>query len=416
VRSNKGFSGNVQRDTRAFLLIVGLACFAAATAVSLGAVAAPSRDEARPSAPRILGPRRTTDRTPTFRFVSHEAGLPTRSLSFSCAIDRKRLHRCPSRYTPRLALGRHTLRVRAVDPSGRTSRTSSARVSVVRPLPHADQTIRVGAAPFNVAEGFGSVWVAVSSELVRLDPARGAVVARIELGSRPWGVATGGGGVWVANQTDGTVTRVDPTTNAIVWRVRLDEAPGWIASPVGVAIGGGSVWAADYVSDKIWRLDPATGAILGVAHVGDEHEFVGFGEGGVWVPSEDGTVGRLDPASGTVTTLIAAGSDADFLGFSPGSVWVTNYRSEYLWRIDPATGAVAAKLRIGPGQQGVAFDGSSLWVAMYDRAEVLRIDPTTGHVQLRVRVGVKPRGLVVSAGSVWVANATSGTVSRIRVP
>jgi streptogramin lyase len=416
VRSNKGFSRNVQEGTRTFLLIVGLACFAAATSVSLGAVAAPSRNEARPAAPHILGPRRTTDRTPTFRFVSHEAGLGTRSLGFRCAIDRERLHRCPSRYTARLALGRHTLRVRAVDPSGRTSRTSSARVSVVRPPPQADQTIRVGAGPFNVAEGYGSVWVAVSGGLVRLDPASGAVVARIDLGNRPWGVTTGGGGVWVANQTDGTVTRVDPTTNAIVWRVRLDEAPGWMASPVGVAVGGGSVWAADYVSDKIWRLDPATGAILGLAHVGDEHEFVGFGEGGVWVPSEDGTVGRLDPASGTVTTLIAAGADADFLGFSPGSVWVSNYRSEFLWRIDPTTGTVAAKLRIGTGQQGVAFDGSSLWVAMYDSAEALRIDPTTGRVQRRVRVGGKPRGLVVSAGSVWVANSTSGTVSRIRVP
>jgi virginiamycin B lyase len=384
--------------------------------VSLGAVAAPSRDEARPAAPRILGPRRTTDRTPTFRFVSHEAGLRTRSLRFRCAIDRKGLHHCPSRYTPRLALGRHTLRVRAVDPSGRTSRTSSARVSVVRPLPHADQTIRVGVAPYNVAEGFGSVWVAFSGGLVRLDPASGVVVARIDLGGGPWGVATGGGGVWVGNESDGRVTRVDPTTNAIVWRVRLDEAPGSPASPVGVAFGGGSVWAADNASDKIWRLDPATGAILGVAHVGDQHEFVGFGEGGVWVPSEDGTVGRLDPASGTVTNVIAAGSDADFLGFSPGSVWVTNYRSEFLWRIDPATRAVAAKLRIGPGQQGVAFDGSSLWVAMYDSAEVLRIDPTTGRVQRRVRVGKKPRGLVVSAGSVWVSNSASGTVSRIRVP
>ena len=186
-----------------------------------------------------------------------------------------------------------------------------------------------------MAEGFGSVWVSVSRGLVRVDAASGAVVARIDLGGRPWGVATGGGGVWVANEDDGTVTRVDPITNAIVWRVRLDEAPGLIASPVGVAIGGGSVWAADNASDKIWRLDPATGAILGVAHVGDAHEFVGFGEGGVWVSSEDGTVGRLDPASGTVTNVIAAGDDADFLGFSPGSVWVTNYRSEFLWRIDP---------------------------------------------------------------------------------
>jgi virginiamycin B lyase len=289
-------------------------------------------------------------------------------------------------------------------------------VSVVRPIPHADQTIRVGQAPYNMAAGFGSVWVTVNRGLVRVDPATGAVVARIQIDGRPWGVAVGEDAVWVGNLTNGTVARVDPATNTVVWRVTLNLSLGE-ASPVGVAAGAGSVWAADNSSDLIWRLDPATGAILNTAHVGDAHEFVGFGEGAVWVSSEDGTVGKLDPATGTVTRSIAAGADADFLGFSPGSVWVTNYRTEFLWRIDPATGAVAAKLKIGGGgAQGVAFDGSSLWVAMYGPGELRRVDPTTGRVQGRVRVGDKPRGVVVAAGSVWVANSTSGTVSRIRLP
>jgi outer membrane protein assembly factor BamB len=369
---------------------------------------------AKPTPPRIVGPRRTTDRTPTFRFTSREPGLPARAIRFRCSIDRKRLHGCPRRYTPALRLGRHTLRVRAVDPKGRTSLTSLAHVSVVPSLPHADQTIRVGKEPYNIAAGFGSVWVAVEGELVRLDPATGKVVARIAVGGRPWGVAVGEGAVWVGNWSDGTVARIDPATNTVSWRATLSNGLG-VASPVGVAAGG-SVWAADNSSDAVWRLDPATGAVLSVAHVGDAHEFAGFGEGGVWVSSENGTVGRLDPATGVVAKLIPAGADADFLGFSPGAVWVTNYGSEFLWRIDPATGAVAAKVRIGAGAQGVGFDGSALWVAMYGAGRALRIDPVTGKVLRRVVVGGKPRGLAIAAGSVWVANATSGTVSRIRVP
>jgi streptogramin lyase len=385
------------------ILAVGLTLLAA------GAVA-------RPSAPRIVGPRHTTDRTPTFRFVSHEAGLRARAIRFRCAVDRKRLHRCPSPYTPGLRLGRHTLRVRAVDPRGRLSRVSIARVAVVRPIPHADQTIRVGDAPYNVAAGFGSVWVTVLGGLVRVDPATGAVVARIMVGGRPWGVAVGEGAVWVGNQYDGTVARVDPATNTVAWRVMLTTSLGQ-ASPVGVAAGGGSVWAADRSSDTVWRLDPVTGRIRGVAHVGDAHEFVGIGEGGVWVSSEDGTVGEVNPVTGTLMRSIDAGHDADFLGFSPGSVWVTNYRTDFLWRIDPATGAVAAKLNIGTaGAQGVGFDGSSLWVALYNAGQAERVDPTNGRVQRRVVIGVKPRGLVIAGGSVWVANAASGTVSRIRVP
>jgi virginiamycin B lyase len=378
------------------VLVIGLTLLAA------GAAGAPS-------APRILGPRHTTDRTPTFRFVSQ------RAVRFRCAVDSKRLHRCRSRYTPRLRFGRHTLRVRAVDSKGRLSGTSVAHVIVARPVPHADQTIKVGKAPFNMAAGFGSVWVAVSGGLVRLDPATGAVVARISTGTRPWGVAVGEGAVWVGDWSDGTVTRVDPATNTVVWRVTVHTALGQ-GSPVGVAAGDGSVWAADNATGEIWRLSAANGAVLGTAELGDAHEFVGFGEGGVWVSSENGTVGQLDPASGTVIRTIAAGADADFLGFSPGAVWVTNYGSEFIWRIDPATGAVAAKLDIGDaGAQGVAFDGSSLWVALYNRGEALRIDPTNGHVQRLVAIGVKPRGLTIAGGSVWVANSISGTVSRIRL-
>ena len=411
-RGSSGLQVNIRRP-----LVLGLACFAVSGGVAAAAVLAPWQRWAGPAKPRILGPRRTTDRTPTFRFVSHEAGLSARALKFHCALDRKRLHRCPSRYTPRLGLGRHTLRVRAVDPRGRLSPRASARVSIVRPLPRADQTIRVGTDPYNVAEGYGAVWVTVSGGLVRLDPATGAVVARIDLsGGRPWGVATGGGAVWIAGYGDGTITRVDPTTNAIVWRVRVDQSPLPSSNPAGVAFGGGAVWAADKATDKIWRLDPATGEILNVVHVGDSHEFIGFGEGSAWVASEDGVVGRLDPASGNVTRLVSAGSDADFLGFSPGAVWVTNYRTDLLWRLDPVTGAVAAKFEIGTGAQGVAFDGSWLWVAMYKLGEVLRVGPNTGKVQRRVRIGVKPRGVAVAAGSVWVANSTSGTVSRIRIP
>jgi hypothetical protein len=56
----------------------------------------------------------TRDRTPTFRFASDEAGS-----TFQCKLDRKPYRRCRSPFTTkRLALGRHTFRVRARDASG----------------------------------------------------------------------------------------------------------------------------------------------------------------------------------------------------------------------------------------------------------------------------------------------------------
>jgi hypothetical protein len=63
---------------------------------------------------RHTPPRRTHDRTPSFRFSANEPGA-----SFQCRIDRQRFRRCTSPFTSkRLGLGPHTFRVRARDNLG----------------------------------------------------------------------------------------------------------------------------------------------------------------------------------------------------------------------------------------------------------------------------------------------------------
>jgi hypothetical protein len=58
--------------------------------------------------------KRTHDRTPTFRFGSDEDRA-----TFQCKVDHKAFRSCRSPFTTqRLALGRHTFRVRAKDSSG----------------------------------------------------------------------------------------------------------------------------------------------------------------------------------------------------------------------------------------------------------------------------------------------------------
>jgi len=60
-------------------------------------------------------PKRTHDRTPTFRFTSSEAGS-----TFQCKLDGKPYRRCHSPFTTRrLSLGPHVFRVRARDASGK---------------------------------------------------------------------------------------------------------------------------------------------------------------------------------------------------------------------------------------------------------------------------------------------------------
>ena len=52
--------------------------------------------------------------------------------------------------------------------------------------------------------------------LQRIDPKTNKLVATIGgVGSNPSAIAVGAGSVWVGSQDDGTVSRVDPKTNAV---------------------------------------------------------------------------------------------------------------------------------------------------------------------------------------------------------
>jgi len=75
-------------------------------------------------------PKRTTDRTPSFRFTAGDA-----SATFQCRLDRKRFRRCRSPFTSRrLSFGPHRFQVRAVDSDGEIDPSpASYRFRVVRP-------------------------------------------------------------------------------------------------------------------------------------------------------------------------------------------------------------------------------------------------------------------------------------------
>jgi len=89
-------------------------------------------DYRRPTT-KVRGPRRTSDRTPSFRLDSNEAG------HFEYRIDRKgKFKRSKEKLTlGKLKPGKHTLEVRAVDRAGNRDRSASAlKFKVVRKNGH----------------------------------------------------------------------------------------------------------------------------------------------------------------------------------------------------------------------------------------------------------------------------------------
>src|SRR3979411_1444616 len=74
------------------------------------------------------------------------------------------------------------------------------------------QKIQIGGDADWLAIGFGSVWVAVAknNEVVRVDPVRNVVQARVSVDKEPcYGIGIGVDRVWVLNCQGKTLTRIN---------------------------------------------------------------------------------------------------------------------------------------------------------------------------------------------------------------
>ena len=113
-----------------------------------------------------------------------------------------------------------------------------------------------------------------------------------------------------------TISRIDPSTGAILATVDLGF------SPVDLAAGEGEVWLVDRAGDAVVRIDAATGRLGDRVTVGRAPERIAIGEGAVWVTSfRDGTVTRIDPTSLDVTSIPVGGTPTD-VAVGEGGVWV----------------------------------------------------------------------------------------------
>jgi peptide/nickel transport system substrate-binding protein len=81
--------------------------------------------------------------------------------------------------------------------------------------------------------------------------------------------------VWTANEQDGTVSRIDPTTD------RATTVPAGRA-PVAVAVARGAVWVAD-AAGAVRRLDPRTGSVSAEVRIGNPPAGLASVDGALWV-------------------------------------------------------------------------------------------------------------------------------------
>ena len=227
----------------------------------------------------------------------------------------------------------------------------------------------------------GSVWIpSAAEELVRFDPARGKVAARIPVqgsklafayldiwettrshqltridlrsnevvrsirvapGANNWDdeLAVGQAAVWVGVADNAMLIRVDPLTNAVVARI---TGFGSTDSGMPLAVDQNAVWALRFVGGQqtLFRVDPTTNEIVARIPVGKPNGTgpmgtVTVGGGYVWTGNWDRTISKVDPRTNHVVAIYELPDVPQNVTYGEGSVWVDSYDASKVWRIDP---------------------------------------------------------------------------------
>src|SRR5688572_27255930 len=160
-----------------------------------------------------------------------------------------------------------------------------------------------------------------------------AVVAKISAGGHPCGIAGAAGMVWVTDAERAELLRIDPATNEVVSRTKLD------ATPCELRFAFGSLWVVTQ-SGRIDRVDPATGAVVARIKVGLVSYDVAAGGGSIWITNREGqTVQRISPVTNRVVKTVRfprSGKPAG-IAWAAGAVWVGDDYGNAVYRLNPRT-------------------------------------------------------------------------------
>lgn len=282
------------------------------------------------------------------------------------------------------------------------------------------QKIHVGGDPDWLSIGFGSVWVSVpkTNEIVRVDPVRNTIQARIALtdDQEPcYGIGIGRIRVWVLNCQSQTLTRINPHANKVDLRIPVAIDP---AGEGGIAVSQNSVWFVsneDGRSSTLTQVNSHNGHIVRKIAVGKDSAVVKLGFGSVWVVSSgENKVYRVDPIHRKVMATIAVNAGPRFATVGAGSLWVLSQSDGSVSRIDPAKNKVSAVIRAQvPGAGGeICYGGGFIWVTM-NGTPVTRIDPARNRVVDQYGNYKNADAISFGFGSVWVSDHGKGDLWRM---
>jgi virginiamycin B lyase len=186
------------------------------------------------------------------------------------------------------------------------------------------ERIRIPAeACSGLASGFGSIWAPICGKkpaLVRIDAAKNAISTMLPIAPAgpEGGIAASDDSVWLVTDQNGTLVRIDPSTNSVRQKISI---PHGSYNPI---FSDGTVWVTGIEKNVLTSVDANSGKVLESISIGPKPRFLAAGGGSIWTLNQgDGTVSRVDEKGRKLVATIQVGIPgtggdidygADFIG------------------------------------------------------------------------------------------------------
>ena len=210
--------------------------------------------------------------------------------------------------------------------------------------------------PQNLAIGMGSVWTVQPRIVLRIDPTKERVVARVDTPRGCDQIAAGSGAMFLGCR-DSRLFRIDPGSN----QPTLVTTVG--VSPIGIAYGHGSMWWINASeAGGVSKIDPESGSIATVA--APYTKFVVPTDHHIWFVDANGRAFTIDPSGSRASGTVQKARVALGAAFDHGTVLINDGD---LVAFDAAHGDVTQRTHVTGRQDyqavaGIAVLGSHIWL------------------------------------------------------
>jgi hypothetical protein len=255
--------------------------------------------------------------------------------------------------------------------------------------------------PSNLVAGYGSLWARSGSSLWEISRS-GHVVSRFNnvfsdkaSAVDPQNLAIGMGSVWTVQPR--IVLRIDPTKERVVARVDTPRGCDQIAA-------GSEAMFLGCRDSRLFRIDPGSNQATLVTTVGVSPIGLAYGHGSIWWinASEAGGVSKIDPTSGSITTVAAP--YAKFVVAPYQHIWFVDANGR-AFTIDPSGSRASHAVRKARVALGVAYDHGTVLI---NDGDLVSFDAADGAVTQRAHVSGRQTqpvaGIAVLGSNIWLVD------------